>query len=86
MKIKAPVKYSNKDSISPYVISIGSSQINEDDKDDAASKCVSKKSSEYSKEARFYQIGGICLFTSVVCTLALWILLINVKHGKFYSY
>ena len=83
MKIKVPIKHSNKGIFSPHIITIERNQIIKDDKDDDAKICVSKKSREYSKEARAYVIGGICLFTSVVCSLTLWILLNNFKLGKF---
>ena len=86
MKIKGQVEHSNKEIYPPFIVSIESNKIVEDSNNDDNTKCVSKKSSKYSKEARFYVIGGICLFTSVVCSLTLWVQLNNFKLGKFYSY
>ena len=85
MKIKGKVEHSNKEIYPPYIISIEGNKIVEDSEDDD-DKCVSKKSRKYSKESRLYVIGGICLFTSVVCSLILWILLNNFKLGKFYTF
>ena len=86
MNIKGHVEHSNKEIYPPYIISIEGNKIVEDSKDDDDTKCVSKKSSKYSKESRLYVIGGICFYTSVIFSLILWILLNNFKLGKFYTF
>ena len=78
MKIKERVKHSNKSD----VISIECNPIIEDNSSDDSKIPVSKKSSEHCKEARFYLIIGIALFTCTLFFLIMWILFNN--YGKYY--